>query len=293
MTAATGPGDKNSKPIALAGEVAIVTGSGRGFGRAIALGLAAAGAAVTVTARSKNQLDETVALVERAGGRAFAVAGDVTNRKDVARVVEAAEKKFGPTTVMVNNAGVTGPYGPAWVVDPDDWWDAQAVIVRGTLLFMHAVIPGMVARREGTVINVSALGGQWFAPKLTGYAVAKSSQIRLSEHAAAEAKEFGVSVFSIEPGTVYTDMTEGTINSPDAQKWVPHMVEYLKNLKATTDPGPGLARCAEMCALLASGRYAGLSGRFLLPGDDFDKLLLEPPPKPGSALIPRQPERAR
>ena len=293
MSAASGLSDKNSKRISLAGEAAIVTGAGRGFGRAIAMGLAAAGAAVTATARSQNQLDETVALIERAGGRAFAVAGDVTNRKDVARVVEAAEKKFGPTTVMVNNAGVTGPYGPVWTSDPDDWWAAQEVIVRGTLLFMHAVMPGMVARRKGSVINVSALGGQWFAPKLTGYAVAKSSQIRLSEHAAAEAKEFGVSVFSIEPGTVYTDMTEGTINSADAQRWVPHMVEYLKNLKATTDPGPGLARCAEMCVQLSSGRYAGLSGRFLLPGDDFDKLLLEPPPKPGSALIPREPERTR
>ncbi len=277
----------------LAGEAAIVTGGGRGFGKAIALGLAAAGAAVTVTARSKNQIDATVKEIEAAGGRALAVAGDVTNRADVARVAEAAEKKFGPTTVLVNNAGVTGPFGPVWIMDPDDWWDAQEVIVRGTLLFMRAVMPGMVARGKGCVINVSALGGQWFAPKLTAYAVAKSSQIRLSEHAAAEAKEHGVSVFSIEPGTVYTDMTESTITSPDAQRWVPQMVEYLKKLKETTDPAPGLARCAEMCVQLASGRYAGLSGRFLLPGDDFDKMLLEPPPKPGSSLIPREPERTR
>jgi len=277
----------------LAGENAIVTGGGRGFGKAIALGLAAAGAAVTVTARSKAQLDAVVAEIEAKGGRAFAVAGDVTNRPDVARVVAEAEKKFGPTTVLVNNAGVTGPFGPVWIGDPDVWWDAQAVIVRGTLLFMHAVLPGMTARRKGRVINVAALGGQWFAPKLTAYAVAKSSQIRLSEHAAAEAKEFGVSVFSIEPGTVYTDMTEHTINAPDAQKWVPQMVDYLKNVIKAKDPRPGLARCAEMCVQLASGRYAGLSGRFLIPGDDFDKLLLEPPPKPGSSLLPREPERAR
>ena len=277
----------------LAGEAAIVTGAGRGFGKAIALGLAAAGAAVSVTARSKDQLDTTAKEIEAAGGRAFALAGDVTNREDVARVVEAAEKKFGPTTVLVNNAGITGPFGPVWVTDPDEWWDAQAVIVRGTLLFMRGVMPGMVARRAGTVINVSALGGQWFAPKLTAYAVAKSSQIRLSEHAAAEAKEHGVSVFSIEPGTVYTDMTEHTITSADAQRWVPQMVEYLKNVIKTTDPAPGLGRCVDMCVRLASGRYAGLSGRFLLPQDDFDKLLLEPPLKPGSALIPREPERTR
>ena len=277
----------------LAGETAIVTGGGRGFGKAIALGLAAAGAAVTVTARSLDQLDRTVAEIEATGGRALAVAGDVVDRHDVARVVRHAQQTFGPTTVLVNNAGVTGPFGPIWITDPDDWWDAQAVIVRGTVLYMQAVMPGMVARRGGSVINVSALGGQWFAPRLTAYAVAKSSQIRLSEHAAAEAKEHGVSVFSIEPGTVYTDMTEHTITSPDAQRWVPQMVEYLKRLKETTDPMPGLARCAEMCVQLASGRYADLSGRFLLPGDDFDQLLLEPPPRPGSALIPRQPERTR
>jgi len=282
-----------SESHSLAGQTAIVTGGGRGFGRVIAQGLAAAGAAVTVTARSKNQLDATVAEIEAAGGRALAVAGDVTNRADVARVVDTAERKFGPTTVLVNNAGVTGPFGPIWINDPDEWWEAQAVIVRGTLLFMRSVMPGMVARRKGTVINVSALGGQWFAPKLTAYAVAKSSQIRLSEHAAAEAKEHGVSVFSIEPGTVYTDMTESTINSPDAQRWVPQMVEYLKNIIKAKDPAEGLTRCSERCVQLASGRYAALSGRFLLPSDDFEKMLLEPAHEWGSALIPRQAQRTR
>ena len=275
----------------LAGETAIVTGAGRGFGKAIALGLARAGAAVTVTARSTDQLDQTAAEIEAAGGRALAVPGDVVNRNDVARIVRSAEREFGPTTVLVNNAGITGPFGPIWVSDPDQWWEAQAVIVRGTLLFMHAVMPGMVARRKGTVINVAALGGQWFAPNLTAYAVAKSSQIRLSEHAAVEARQDSVSVFSIEPGTVYTHMTEHTISSPDAQRWVPQMVEHLKTRIKTTDPGPGLARCAEMCVALASGRYKALSGRFLLPSDDFDKLLLEPPPRPGSSLVPREPQR--
>ncbi|HXQ26705.1 MAG TPA: SDR family oxidoreductase [Candidatus Acidoferrales bacterium] len=277
----------------LAGHTAIVTGAGRGFGRAIALGLAAAGASVTVTARSKDQLDETVAQIRKAGGRALAVAGDVTNRKDVARVVKAAEKKFGPTTVLVNNAGVTGPFGPVWIVDPDEWWDAQAVSVRGTFLFMNAVMPGMIGREKGCVINIAALGGQWLAPNLSGYAVAKGAELRLSEHAAAEAKEHGVSVFAIEPGTVYTDMTEHTIASPEAKRWVPKMVEYLTNLKKTTDPAPGLARCAEMCVQLASGRYAALSGRFLIPQDHFDKLVLEPAPPPGSAMIPRMPPRTR
>jgi NAD(P)-dependent dehydrogenase (short-subunit alcohol dehydrogenase family) len=275
----------------LAGETAIVTGAGRGFGKAIALGLAAEGAAVTVTARSKDQLDAVVREIEAAGGRSLAVAGDVTKRDDVARVVATAEKKFGPTTVLVNNAGITGPFGPAWVMDPDEWWGAQSVIVRGTLLFMNAAMPGMVERRKGCVINVASLGGQWFTPYLSCYGVGKMSQIRLSEVAAVEAKGQGVGVYIIEPGTVITDMAENTMASAEAKRWVPQMVEYLKQLKQNGDPAPGLARCAEMCVQLASGRYAALSGRFLIPQDDFDKLLIEPAPPPGSATLPREAPR--
>jgi len=272
----------------LAGEAAIVTGAGRGFGKAIALGLAAAGAAVTVTARTKDQLDRVAAEIEAAGGRALAVAGDVANRSDVKRIVEKAEKKFGPTTILVNNAGISGPFGPVWAVDPDEWWAAQCVVLRGTLLFMNAVMPGMVERHKGNVINVASLGGQWFTPHLSCYGTSKSSQIRMSEHAAAEAKEHGVYVYIIEPGTVITDMAEETIVSPDAKKWVPKMVEYLANLKKTGDPAAGLARCAEMCVQLASGRYTALAGRFLIPKDDFEKMLSEPPPPPGSAILPRE-----
>jgi len=272
----------------LAGEVAIVTGAGRGFGKAIARGLAAAGASVTVTARSKDQIDKTVKEIEAAGGRAFAVPGDVVNRNDVARVVEAAEKHFGPASILVNNAGVTGPFGPVWVADPDEWWNSMAVSLRGSLLFMNAVMPGMIERRKGRVINIASLGGQWFTPSLSCYGVAKGAQIRLSEYAAAEAKDHGVSVFVIEPGTVITDMAEQTMASADAARWVPFMVEHLTKLKQTGDPSKGLARCAEMCVQLASGRYAALAGRFLIPQDDFDRMLLEPPPAPGSALIPRE-----
>jgi NAD(P)-dependent dehydrogenase (short-subunit alcohol dehydrogenase family) len=108
----------------LAGQNAIVTGASRGFGKAIAFGLAAAGATVTVTARTKEQLDLTVSQIEALGGRALAVVGDVAKRCDVARVTAAAEAEFGPVTVLVNNAGVSGPYGPVWLADPDEWWCA-------------------------------------------------------------------------------------------------------------------------------------------------------------------------
>ncbi|HET7840192.1 MAG TPA: SDR family oxidoreductase [Candidatus Acidoferrales bacterium] len=272
----------------LAGQNAIVTGASRGFGKAIAFGLAAAGATVTVTARTKSQLEETASQIEALGGRALAVVGDVAKRCDVARVTAAAEAEFGPVTVLVNNAGVSGPYGPVWTLDPDEWWDAQGVVVRGTLLYLNAVMPGMISRKEGCVINVTSCGGQWFTPHLSCYGVSKAGQIRLAEHAAAEAKEHGVSVFIIDPGTVITDMAEATIASLDAQRWVPKMVEYLSLVKQKGNVAEGLARCAANCVRLASGRYAELAGRFLLSHDDFDEMLLEPAPRPGTAIIPRE-----
>jgi NAD(P)-dependent dehydrogenase (short-subunit alcohol dehydrogenase family) len=257
----------------LAGHVALVTGGGRGFGKAIAKAFAAAGAVVTVTARSTKQIDATVAEIKAAGGNAFAVPGDVTHRKDVERVVSAAHKHFGPTTLLVNNAGLAGPFGPIGTVDPDEWWASQAVHVRGPFLYMSSVLPDMIAKRAGRIINVASLGGTRTEPNLSAYCVGKATEIRLTEQVAAEVKQHGISAFAIEPGTVYTDMAEATISDPAAQRWMPHMIAVLKQIKEQNDPAAGLARCARMCLDLACGRYDGLSGRYLTPEDNFDALL--------------------
>jgi NAD(P)-dependent dehydrogenase (short-subunit alcohol dehydrogenase family) len=261
----------------LAGQVALITGGGRGFGKAIAKAFAAAGAAVTVTARTTKQIDSTVAEIKAAGGNALAVPGDVTNRKDVERVVGAAHRHFGPTTLLVNNAGLAGPFGPIGTLDPDEWWASQAVHVRGPFLFISMVLPDMIRRRAGRIINVASLGGTRVEPNLSAYCIGKATEIRLTEQVAAEVKQYGVSTFAIEPGTVYTDMAESTIADPSAQRWVPGMIEFLKQIRDQNDPGPGLTRCARMCLDLASGRYDALSGRYLTPEDNFDELLRQLP----------------
>jgi NAD(P)-dependent dehydrogenase (short-subunit alcohol dehydrogenase family) len=262
----------------LAGHVALITGGGRGFGKAIAKAFAAAGAAVTITARTTRQIDDTVAEIKASGGRAFAVPGDVTSRKDAERVVGAAQRHFGPTTLLVNNAGVAGPFGPIGLLDPDEWWAAQAVHVRGPFLFMTGVLPEMIRARRGRIINIASLGGTRIEPNLSAYCIGKGAEIRLTEQVAAEVREHGISAFAIEPGTVYTDMAESTINDPHAQRYVPGMLEFLKVVRDKEDPAKGFARCASMCIRLASGRYDGLSGRYLTPEDDFDALLKQPPP---------------
>jgi 3-oxoacyl-[acyl-carrier protein] reductase len=254
-------------------QVAIVAGAGRGFGRAIAQRFAAEGAAVAVTARTQKQIDDTVATIRSAGGRAIAVAGDVTKRDDVARVVECATAAFGPVTTLVTVAGHGGPYGPIGFVDPDEWWASQALHVRAPLLFASAVLPMMHKSGGGRIIIVASRGGLEIGPSLSAYCVGKATQIRFAQHLGAEGKEHRVAAFAIEPGTVITDMAEETLSNPDAQRWLPHMLVSLREIKASSNPEAGLARCAEMCVRLACGRYDGLSGRYLTPDDDFDALL--------------------
>jgi NAD(P)-dependent dehydrogenase (short-subunit alcohol dehydrogenase family) len=257
----------------LARQVAIVTGGGRGFGRAIASRLAAEGAAVTLTARSGAQLAEAVADIEHAGGRALAVTADVTNRADVARVVRETRDAFGPVSLLVSNAGVPDPFGPLWTVDPQRWWDAQAVHLRAPMLFLRETLPAMVEARAGRVIIVSAVGSRVVAPNLSAYCVGKAAQVRLTQLAAAETKEHGVSVFAIDPGFVFTALAEQTMNSPDAQRWLPGMVGRLRARKDAPDGERDFARCAQRCVDLASGRYDALSGHYMELDDDLDAWL--------------------
>jgi NAD(P)-dependent dehydrogenase (short-subunit alcohol dehydrogenase family) len=257
----------------LARQVAIVTGGGRGFGRAIASRLAGEGAAVTLTARSGAQLADAVADIERAGGRALAVTADVTNRGDVARVVRETREAFGPLSLLVSNAGVPDPFGPLWTIDPERWWDAQAVHLRAPMLFLREALPAMVEARAGRVIIVSAVGSRVVAPNLSAYCVGKAAQVRLTQLAAAETKEHGVSVFAIDPGFVFTALAEQTMNSPDAQRWLPGMVGRLRARKDAPDGERDLARCAQRCVDLASGRYDALSGHYMELDDDLDAWL--------------------
>jgi len=259
----------------LTGQVAVVTGGGRGFGRAIAERFAREGAAVTLTSRTRTELEEVAHGIRSRGGRAIAVPGDVTEPRDVDRVVADTERAFGPVSLLVSNAGVPGPFGPLWTVDPEAWWRAQQVHIRAPFLYLRRVLPGMTERRAGRIIIVSALASRVVAPYLSAYCVGKIAQTRITAEAAAETRELGVSVFAIDPGFVFTGMAEETMDSPDAQRWLPGMVARIRARRDSPDRDADLARCAQRCLALASGRYDALSGRYLELGDDIDAMLRE------------------
>jgi NAD(P)-dependent dehydrogenase (short-subunit alcohol dehydrogenase family) len=257
---------------ALTGQVALVTGGGRGIGRGIAEAFAAEGAAVAVMARSAEQLAGTVEQITKAGGRAIAVTGDVTVSRDVDQAVAETERQLGPITVLVNNAGITGPFAPIWDADPDEWWRTQEVHVHGAFLCTRAVLPSMMARGEGRIITIASRAAEQGRPNTSAYGIAKAGQLRFTESLAAEMGAQGIRAFVLHPGFVDTQFADEPQGRADAQKWVPDFIERLKELKRNPASGNPITQVMGLCVFLASGRGDGLSGRYLSVDDDVEEL---------------------
>lgn len=252
----------------LQGQVALVTGGGRGLGRAFAIALARAGARVAVSARTTDQIAETARLVENTGGIALAVTADVSDAEAVRRTVEMIEQKLGPVDLLVNNAGAGGPFGPAWENDPEQWWRCFEVNVHGPFLCCHAVLPGMLARKRGRIINIASGAGARPIPYMSAYVTTKAALIRFSEVLAAETEPHGISVFSIQPGTVRTAMAEQMLTTPGAAQWFPWFSNIFEEGR---DVPPDLA--ANLILYLASGQADALTGRFFIVPEDPEEVV--------------------
>ena len=248
----------------LTGQVAVVTGGGRGLGRAIALRLAAAGAHVAIVARSADQLAATVAQIHLADGHAQAFVADVTNQQAVQEMALAVERALGPVSLLVNNAGIGGPVGPLWENDPLEWWRCVEINLRGTFLCCQAVAPGMIARRQGRIVNMVSDAGTLVLSYLSAYVVGKTALIRLTEVLAQELQPHGVSAFAVIPGTVRTALTEELLSSSDALQWLPWAGQIFQE---GIDVPPELV--AKLILALASGKADGLTGQVVSVTDDL------------------------
>lgn len=259
----------------LDGQVALITGAGRGFGRAIAERLAGEGAKVALASRTPGQLEEVAATIADSGGTAHAVACDVTDPASVTAAFADIEEVLGPVDLLVSNAGVPGPFGPLWEVSGEEWWRAQEVHQRAPMLLMQAALPGMIARGRGRIVCISAKAVRIVAPHLSAYCVGKVALNRLIEQVGVELKGTGVSAFSLDPGFAFTQLGRDTMESPDAQKYLGGMVKRLKEKETEPDGQEDLARTADRCVELASGKYDVLSGGFVTLDDDLAQRLAE------------------
>lgn len=244
------------------GQVVVVTGGGGVIGRAICEAFARAGALVAVADIADDLADAAVTAIEQAGGRALAVHLDVTDRASVDAMVAAVERELGPIDLLINNAGHIGAIGPIWEVDPDLWWRAYEVNVRGTMLCSRAVLIGMVARRRGRIVNLSSGTALGPSQAFSAYPSSKTAVTRLTEHMAADAREYGVSVFAITPGLVYTPIARAVIDS----EWTPQYREVIAQLHVP----PELA--AERCVAIATGQADSVTGCYIQLADDLDEL---------------------
>jgi NAD(P)-dependent dehydrogenase (short-subunit alcohol dehydrogenase family) len=261
----------------LTGQVALVTGGSSGLGREISLRLAALGASVGVMARTEDQVEETVAEIARAGGRAVPAIADVSDRDAVRTGVEIVERELGPVDLLVNNAGISGPVAPFWEADPDDWWSAVEVNLRGAALCSSAVLSGMVARKSGRIVNMASNAGIYRWPYLSAYAVSKAAMIKLTENLAVETKKHGIKLFAIDPGMIRVGMTRALLEQeipPDHPAAI--IASWFRQEMAAGREVP-LARGAELVAFLASGRADALSGCYLTVYDDLEALVEQAP----------------
>jgi NAD(P)-dependent dehydrogenase (short-subunit alcohol dehydrogenase family) len=279
-------------PARLRGSVALVTGAGRGVGQLVAMAFADAGAAVALIARSETELAHTVELIETTGGAVAAAVADVTDAAQLSATVAVLRRRLGPVDLLVNNAGIMGPVGPMWEIDPVEWWTTMDVNVRGIVLCSQLVLPDMVAARRGRIINITSQAGVHRWPLVSAYSVSKAAVVKLTENLALETSRHGIGVFSVHPGLLPIGISETVAAHTPTTSHEAHIRSWaLKELAEGRGADP--ARAVELLVRLAAGDGDGLSGRHLSVHDDLDAVLAHLPEVRDRDLYVMRPDRLR
>lgn len=225
----------------LTGKNAIITGAGRGIGRAIAEAFAEEGCNIAALARTGNEIEETVARLSDTGVKAAAFCCDVTDTGSVRETFAAAAEALGPIDILVNNAGMAR-FKPFSDLTLEDWNATMAANMTSAFLCTQAVLPGMIARGGGKIINISSVSGLKPIAEQSAYCAAKHAVNGLTKTLALELKEYGIAVHAICPGGVVTRLAEEAMPERDKSNWmqpedVAHTALYLatQHPRATSD----------------------------------------------------------
>lgn len=245
----------------LEGRVALITGTSRGIGRAIARGYASEGAAVAVTARSTADLESLVQEVRQAGGKALAIPADLADVAIPARVVQQVLDSLGTIDILVNNAGIGSSSSPRPVVDFDDafWHKTLALNLTAPYLLTKAVLPLLLAKKWGRIINIASINGKLPAIHGAAYTASKHGLLGLTRTLALEVAGDGITVNAICPGPVRTEMNDRRIEYDSKRLGVaiPELESRLTPIGRRLEP----EEIVPMAVLLASAESAAITGQ--------------------------------
>jgi NAD(P)-dependent dehydrogenase (short-subunit alcohol dehydrogenase family) len=246
----------------LLNKVAIVTGASSGIGRASAMLLAGEGARLVVSARRRAELDTLVEDIERAGGQARVVVGDIGDEDVARRLVDVAVTEFGGLDIAFNNAGMVGSPATIGDIRLDEWHEVLDTNLTSAFLGARHQVPAMIERGGGSLIFTSSFVGHTVGmPEMSAYAASKAGQIGLVKALAAELGSKGIRVNAVLPGG--TDTPASITNAPGATPQVLAFVEGLHALKRMATP----QEIAQAVLFLASSASSFVTGTaFLVDG---------------------------
>lgn len=268
--------------LGLSGKVALVTGSGRNVGAAIAKRFAEEGAAVVVNDVHGERAEAVAKEIREAGGKALAIAADITQEDQVRKMVEEAGRELGPVDILVNNAGIPSagndPKAAAaarkasWVdfheSSPDAWRKVVDLNVYGTMFCTHAVLRGMVERKQGKIVSIMSEAGRVGEAKLAAYSGAKAAILGFSKAVAREVGQHGVNVNVVALGAVDPDLTPYAERPEQARAFLDKLLraypmgQGLKRLSRPSDIADTVVFLASPRADYITGQCLGLSGGF-------------------------------
>jgi len=203
----------------LTDKVALVTGAGGGIGRSIAITLAGEGAKVALTGRNISRLDQVRREIQQAEGQADVWRMDVSDESAVETAVGEILGSWGQIDILVNNAAIIHSRTPVWETPISEWDEEMAINLRGTFLCCHYVLPQMVERSQGVVINIGSSSGTIAEDLFGGYGATKWGVIGYTTSLAKSVRQHGVRVNGLNPGWVETGMTAGQIPEDAGPEW--------------------------------------------------------------------------
>ena len=184
----------------ITGKTALITGAGRGIGRATAIAFAKEGINVGLLGRTIENLEKVAAELQEFGVKVSLATADVSNMESVNAAVESIKTELGAIDILVNNAGIS-KFGNFLEVDPEDWAKIIQVNVMGVYYVTRAVLPEMIERQTGDIINISSTAGQKGSPVTSAYSASKAAVIALSESLMLEVRKQNIRVTTLTPST--------------------------------------------------------------------------------------------